>query len=357
MPIVKDKKLLVIADSPGPADSLLSLLPLLDDKVSLQVFAVGKPCDILKQNAVICLNSLDEAKRELVLFCPDAVLHTVISLLHGPFIANDLVRAARQKGLPIMMFQDFWANHRWPNNREMFPNWDSVLTVDDLAKQFLLNDSYTGEVYVTGNPAYDKFFSIDSLSERRRLRKALDIAIDRPVVIYAGQGTSASLSADEEAFAFLCDVLRLLSPTPAIIVRAHPRSESVYHYQKYSEGLHLIHTPEFLLTDELLPVADVIVSMFSSNLIHASILDIPAVSLILPKVRDRLVEIRLDDFPLNITGATHGVYEPDLQKTAEYFRKLFDQKAPRPKARRTHFSPGATERTLQAILSFIGRLE
>lgn len=345
-------KILIVVDSPGPADSIASILKPLGEHAQLLVLAIGKACDVLREYPITCIDDERIGLDKLSAFKPDLFLQGISSLVNGPFISNNLTRSAKGLGYKVVVFQDFWANHRWPTNLAMFPNWDSILTVDNLALDFIKSDGFKGEILVTGNPAYDKFFEVDVLTERTRLRRMLDLPADRKIVLYVGQGTPATLEPDIEAFTFMFEVLRKIEIQPALIVRAHPRAETISHYQKNSAGLEIIHTPEFFLTDELLPIADVVVSMFATNLIHASILGLPTVSLMLPKVSARLKEINLDDFPLNTIESTTPIYETDHSKAVQIFSKLLsDDRDSRFKQKRPdQLKPGAIQRTVEAIL-------
>ena len=86
--------------------------------------------------------------------------------------------------------------------------------------------------------------------------------------------------------------------------------------------------PPALATDELLPIADVVIATYSTSLVHAALMQIPAVSLMLPEAGlKKMQTINLSDFPLNQIAAAIGVYENNLNFLAEVLIKLRDETA------------------------------
>ena len=77
------------------------------------------------------------------------------------------------------------------------------------------------------------------------------------------------------------------------------------------------------LSDELLPMADVIVAMYSTNLVHACYLRLPGISIMLPDAgQKRMQAINMADFPPNQVGATIGIYEPELAKLVKTLERV-----------------------------------
>ena len=343
-------KILLIVDSPGPADSFSVFLPRLAKIAEVKVLALAKAYPILKNFGAEEVATGEQIAAVVDLFKPEIFLPAISSLVQGPYLLNDSVKLAKAKSIPVFLFQDFWSNHRHPSNFAMMSFWDAVATVDNLAADLLKDDKYQGQIFVTGNPAYDKFFHGEFETKRKQARKKLGIPDDRKLVLYVGQGSATNLFSDVPTFKLLCEALELLKDPVLLSVRPHPRSESIEHYQKFSADLEMVHTPEFFLTDELLPAADLVISMYASNLVHASILGVPTISILLPGAGRKALELcRLDDFPLNNGKGTLGFYENSAEKLAETISEVL-----KGKIKQTHpdFKSGAADRLASAVKIF-----
>ena len=120
----------------------------------------------------------------------------------------------------------------------------------------------------------------------------------------------------------------------------------------------IIDTSTVSFTEELLPAADIIISMSGTNLIHACYLRIPAVSILLPDAgRSILQQLGLDDFPPNTSGASIGVYKPVTEKLSLLIERILTDSAYRSAIRHTQeeyfLADGrAAERVATAVNQF-----
>ncbi len=320
-------KLLLVVDAPGPAEFIAPVIPLLQKSYELALVAVkDSPAKILASFTPQRCDREDDAAGIWRARQPNALIAGMSSLAQGPYAVKRFTELAHAEKKPVICFQDYWANHRWPMNRAMMPHWNAVLVPDARAERYLREDGYQGTVAVTGNPSFDKFRAVDVAAERTRLRAQLKIPDSSFVILYSGTGTPQSEGEDKATFVFLAEAIRALrkaQPRIALIARPHPRDERPRRYEEYAPDLLHLDTSAVPLTDDLLPIADAIVSMYSTNLIHACYLRIPAISVLLPDAgRKRLAQIHLDDFPPNETGASIGVYENSVPRLTEIFEKL-----------------------------------
>ena len=123
-------------------------------------------------------------------------------------------------------------------------------------------------------------------------------------------------------------------PDTRVVIHPHPRDEDPGRYARMAPRLSLIDPSKIKVADRLLPIADVVVSMYSTTLLHACSLRIPAVSILLRQGgRSRLRSIGLNDFPPNQTGASIGIYEPRGKMLIETLRKIKEDKRYRERIR------------------------
>ncbi|MDP3770233.1 MAG: hypothetical protein U1A25_03280 [Candidatus Sungbacteria bacterium] len=310
----KRKKILCVADAPGPAEFLAPVIPLLCAHHDTSVVAVGTAMDILGQYQPRRCNDEGQASEIYADINPDYVVSAISSLTHGPYVNNRLIAAAYENGVPVICLQDYWANHRVPHNQGIIPMLAEVCVSDDFAASLWKEDGFTGYIDVTGNPAFDRFTAMDVAAERSRLRNLFGLTPRDRVIVFAGQGTPKHIESDKKTFAYVTDAIRAVkSDIPIkLIMRAHPRAVETVYYTELAAGIEIIDTSFARLSDDILPAADVVVSMFSTNLVHACYLRIPAISVLLPEQgRAVLKAVGLDDFPPNILGASMGIYEED----------------------------------------------
>ncbi len=355
-------KILIVVDAPGPAEFIAPVIPEFRSKnYELRIVAVKEsPEKILKKYGPIRCDSESEAEPIYKKFNPDVLLMAMSSLITGPYVSPKFTELAHHDGKKIIYFQDLWGTHRWPVNFKVMNYWDAILTLDEFGKKLILDDGYPGKIYAAGSPAFDCFRKVDVAKERKRLRQKFHIPKDAFVIFYAGAGTPAGWKDDEATFKFLAKAVGILQKNNENIVfiaHQHPRDEKPGRYQTLAPDLNYLDVSKIALSEEILPMADVVVGMYATNLIHACYLRIPGISILLPNAGGkRLLEnLSLKDFPTNALGATIGIYKEDIDQLVGKFKKLMMDESYRKKwtaNQKKFFSFGrktATEKVAEAI--------
>lgn len=354
------KKILIVVDAPGPAEFIAPVIPKLKS-YSLKLVTVGEsPTKVLAKYKPIRCDS--ESKAELIFkkFNPDVLLVAMSSLVTGPYVNPKFTELAHRDRKKIICFQDLWGNHRWPVNSKVMKYWDAILTLDELGKKLILENGYRGKVYATGSPAFDRFRKVDVAKERKRLRRKFHIPENAFIIFYAGAGTPAGWRDDEETFKFLAKTVGVLqkeNKDVIFVAHQHPRDEKPGRYQKLAPHLKYFDASKTAFSEEIVPMMDVVVGMYATNLIHACYLRIPGISILLPNAGGKrlLKNLRLKNFPTNTLGATIGIYKKDAGRLVSEFKKLMHNSAYRKKIaanQKKFFSFGkktATEKAAEAI--------
>ena len=354
-------KILCIADAPGPAEFLAPVIPLLLKGNDVSIVAVGTAMSVLEPLGAMRCDNESAVVDVFVNSKPDFLVSAISSLTHGPYVNNAFLEIARERNVPVICLQDIWGNHRMPQNKDIMSRINAVCVMDEYAASLWREDGFAKDIFITGSPAFDRFVVLDVKKERARLRAQLHLDDTDRVILFAGQGTPQHIEADKKTFAFITQAIRRLSAgTPVkLIARYHPRAIETGYYEEYAHGIEMINTSGLhaQFSDEILPIADVIVSMFSTNLVHACYVRIPGVSVLSPEWgRAILNNIGLDDFPPNTMRATAGIYGSDPVELTDIFTKIFSDESFRSrmkKAQEDNFSldAKAAERAKNAIIS------
>ena len=324
-----------MVDAPGPAEFIEMAIPLLKQKSEVEIAAVkNSPYEVLRKFKPQRCDTQAEAELLYKKFAPDLLVTAVSSLITEPLEKHVLfhfTNFANADKKPIICFQDFWANHRWPVNFHLLDYWNKMLVPDDLSKRFLLEDGYKGEIVVTGNPSFDRFGELDVKKDREWLRKKFGVEKDDFVIMYLGRGTPASFWADEITFPFFAKTIKQLQEKIGarrrilVILRPHPRDEDPGRYKRMAPDLPYLDASEFPSTDDLLPIADLMAGMYATNHIHACYMRIPGVVILLPNAGKKIMDkISLPDFPPNQLGATIGIYEENVELLTNTIIKIMD---------------------------------
>lgn len=354
------KTILCIADAPGPAEFLAPVVPLFTKDAEV-IIAVGTAMSILKPFGAIACDDEVQVDDIFAQIKPNVLVSAISSLTSGPYVNNRFIKLAREGNIPVISLQDIWGNHRMAQNKEIISLITAVCAPDEFAGSLWKEDGFNGEIFVTGNPAFDRFAMLDVAKERNRLRAQLHIDNNDRVICYAGQGTPYHIEADKKTFAYVTEAIRGLARNIPIklIARHHPRAVETEYYKEYSHGIETIDTSSFAFTDEILSAVDVVVSICSTNLIHACFLRIPAVSVLLPEQgRALLKEIGLDDFSPNSMGASMGVYDQDPAVLQRMLEAIFTNESLRDRMRKSQeknfpLNGGAAERVVKVIQKFM----
>lgn len=329
------KKILIVVDAPGPAEFIAPVIPLLKKSAAIQIVAAHKSASAIlkKYRPVECFKESDAANiyRKT---SPDLIVVAMSSLVLGPFVNDEFIKLAKQDHKKTISFQDAWANHRWPVNAKFVNNFSSILTIDELAENLLLQDGYKGRVVVTGSPSFDELRKINVGRQRSTLRKKFGVKEKELVILHTGTGTPQSWKEDEITFKLLAAAVRILKknhPGLKFFSHPHPRDTEPGRYRRLAPDLNIEQASKIRDAKDLLPIADVIVGMYATNLIHACYLKIPAISVLLPNAgKKRLAKVSLPDFPPNVVGATIGIYKNSPKELAEIIEEIYSD----PKSRK-----------------------
>ena len=324
-------KILVLVDSPGTADMIRPVWPLLSRHSDCRLVAAHQSAAkiLIQCQPTYCVD-LITAQTIYENIKPDLIVTGVSSLSKEPNVINELTKRAVISGRPTIALQDYWGNHRSPHNRPMLAYWQKILVPDAWARDYLLIDNYQGKVVIVGQPGWERCLTVNLVQERSKFRAAAGLNSDNFTLLWPGSAAPNFEETDESSFRFLLETLTLIKPTPSLIARPHPRDEDLSRYERLAQEFNIIlrQPPPALATDELLPIADVVIATYSTSLVHAALMQIPAVSLMLPEAGlKKMQTINLSDFPLNQIAAAIGVYENNVNFLAEVLIKLRDETA------------------------------
>ena len=328
------KKIMIVVDAPGPAEFIEMVIPMLAKKAELLVVTVNTKANaaykVLKKYNPLRCDREENAEAIFKKFDPDILAVATSSLVLGPYSNSRFTEIAHKANKKIICFQDYWANHRWPMNYKMMPYWQKILAPDELAKKFLLEDGFAGEIVITGNPGFDKFIKFNKEKERKWLREKFGAGENDFIMVYVGRGTPQSWEYDEITFDFFAKSAKSAMAEEKnkkilVAVRPHPRDENPKRYDKFSDGLNLLDTSGFPSSSDLLPIFDFVTGMQSTNHIEACYLQIPAACFILPNAGKLALEkISLADFPPNLVGASIGIYSSNTEKFKDIILKTMN---------------------------------
>jgi len=308
---------------------LAPVIPFLRGYAEVAIIAVGTACDILKPFGVMRCDDESQATDLFDTIKPDLFVSAISSLTHGPYVNRAYIDAACAAGIPVVCLQDIWGNHRMPQNRGIISKLNAVCALDDYAASLWREDGFTGDIIITGNPAFAGCILRDVKKERKDLRAILRIDENDHVILFAGQGTPQHHDADKATFRFVADAIRLLLPDLPItlIARAHPRTVETAYYHGYSRDIKILDTSQYEFADMILPAVDGVIAMFSTLLVQACFMRIPAISVLLPQQgRVSLQDVGLNDFPPNRMGASIGIYDEESSVLADVIKHIFYDK-------------------------------
>lgn len=142
----------------------------------------------------------------------------------GGVIPTTFTNACRNRKIPIVAVDDYWASHCMMINWEELP--DMICVQDELAKNLLLESwgsrGYcSNQVIVTGQPAFDRFKDTDCRSANKQLRTLLKLDKGWPIIFFPGQ-----IYGMAEALLIVVEALNSISRPVYFIMRDHPRVAS-----------------------------------------------------------------------------------------------------------------------------------
>jgi hypothetical protein len=228
-----------------------------------------------------------------------------------------LTLAARERGIPTIAVLDFWGNYsrRFSDkptydNRKYLP--DMICVPDVIAFNDMIGEGFDKDkLVVTGNPYFDDIaaskeqFTGDRRDEsRKEYRRQVVLFASQPIELYYGSSMGYTektaledlLSCIEEAGdVWFC-------PNTTIVIRPHPKEDP--EELRAVADRHAVHyfidskTP----LREAIMASDIVLSPFSTMLVDAALLGVPAISLQPGLCRDDLL-------PTNKLGITYPVFK------------------------------------------------
>jgi len=184
-------------------------------------------------------------------------------------IEEQVARAARERGIPLFVVEDFPGNYRHRPGARL----DGLFVEDDAQREWHASCGVPSDrIYCVSNPRYDSLRGVDRNTLRDKTRASLQVG-KRRVVLWAGQPDEAR---SYEALERLLPALA--RQEMALLFKAHPRD------RLYGEGAYgvlsglawcrdVTSEPE---TMSLCCAADLVITQFSSVGVEAGYLGTPA---------------------------------------------------------------------------------
>lgn len=202
-------------------------------------------------------------------------------------VGRDLAVILKGK-CPVIALQDYWGARLWTDwvGLECRPD---LICVNDEVGARIVSDAWHGfsadRIKITGYPALDRFVGYDIAAGAARARKKLNICEQMPVVFFGGQTRRTG-----DVLTEVINALNELGKPTYLVPRRHPRMadnapeqiviwESALNY--FNRGIVIADSSPCDI-QELIAVADVIVSAFSTVLVEASVLRKPNISVLYP---------------------------------------------------------------------------
>lgn len=231
------------------------------------------------------------------------MLLTGMSSGGGP--GRDLISKLHGKSITVLV-QDLWGMEPSYRRREFQP--DYVITNDEIGKKILCDswpDLDPKHVFTTGFVALDTYATMDSAGRGKRVREALDLKKNLPLVLFAGQGLMTAF-----ALAEVVHVLNLIDADFYFIPHPHPRMLDDYGTEVWlwkkalAQFRGRLVVDRFPCTSEQLIAAaaanGVVISMYSTMLLEAGALRAQAISVLYPEtgMKAMFAETGQRQFPL-----------------------------------------------------------
>ncbi len=255
-----------------------------------------------------------------------------------------LVMAGFEIGKPVLVVEDIWGAYQ-PLSKNESP---AVTVIDTPSIEILKrNAPNIQQFFVTGNPAFDKYASLNVPDERAKLRKELGIE-NKFLIAYAGQVTPNN----PESLSWIVESLR---DNDMLYFGRHPRDNRAYAdiLGKAQSKLLTVENRSF---DSLIPAADLVVTHYSTVGLTAALLGVDVMNLNVegdaPPYDGMVMP---NEYPLVISGASIGV-----SSRQEFKEKLNDIESLKPgldKGRNENYANDgkSAERVADAAYKLIGQ--
>lgn len=346
----------------GSVNACLPVITILKDRgIPVSVYAEGAALDRLAGSlALITKQDINSLLESIV---PLLVIVTPSTPTPGAIVPIELTDRAKQKNIPVIFVEDNWSGHS-SQSWNFMP--DAVCVVDDFARK-LVKKSWPyypeSNIHVTGAPVFDKFVSVDRESAKHKLRVALNLNENWPVIFFAGEVWGMT-----EAVPMFIKALNNLGVPIYLILRDHPNivlsdapDEFKRIYSKYSESLKNLKIGEIidsrkLTSEEVNSGADVVVGICSTMLVEACYMRKPVLSIWTPEIGQALFEVAQNTFAeMPITNLGSALKAESVDEIKSCLRQILDGNTiSMAKAQEEHFkTDGLSGRRLaEAILKY-----
>ncbi len=138
-------------------------------------------------------------------------------------------------------------------------------TTDVFVRSYQLDGLYEGSILETGYPRNDLTLNLDQQAYRQKLSR-LGIKVDKKIVLYAptwkGSNVHKPKNEADDIIQFIMELQsKIDSSEYNVLVKVHP---FIYKYIKNREEIRDICIPDYLDTNEILGVVDILITDYSS---------------------------------------------------------------------------------------------
>jgi len=325
-------KVLAAARHPGPAESIAAVVKKLRDKGNdvlllsvknntpetkihggsedifkmkfldnIEISKIGYTGDIISLTPNIIKNVFEE-------YNPDKVIVGCSADPSGEQIGIEevVLTIANCKSIDSVQVLDGW--DVW------FPRINGVLAdkyavIDDLNKTICINRGIpSNRIFITGNPSMDIYTAAVKQQISNKLKTDLKIPKNKRILIYFGQAEVSEGSPDH--YTTLKWVINSMKPSDILIFSKHPRDQR--DYSKALNFKNCIYDLD-INSDELLHIANICITHYSTMGLKSSIMNIPTICILLHEDA-RSIRDLCGSIPLDINGGCYiAISEAEVQ--------------------------------------------
>lgn len=272
----------------GSVNVCLPVVTILKDRrIPVSVYAEGSAYERFKDK----FSFIPECKIDDLLDFVKPSLVVATCAVVGGAIPIEMTRKAKQRDLPVVLIEEMWAGHSafiW----DVLP--DGVCVMDRFSKDLILKswpDYLESRIHVTGTPIFDKFINVQVRAAKHKMREALGLDENWPVVFFPGTGLVSGMA---DAVGMLVEALNSLNIPVYLILRDHP-SVSFSRASEYRDMLRnlkigqIVDSSEFT-SDEVNAGSDIVIGTFSTMTVGACYMRKPVLIIWTSEVGRTLVE-------------------------------------------------------------------
>lgn len=172
--------------------------------------------------------------------------------------------------------------------------------IDELNKAICINRGlYSERIFITGNPSMDYYKTEIKEYVSDKLKLDLDISKSKRILVYFGQAEVSNGSPDH--YITLKWVINSMKPSDILIFSKHPRDHR--DYSKVLNFDNCIYDLD-INSDELLNIADICITHYSTMGLKSAIMNIPTICILLNEDA-RSTRDFCGSIPLDINGGCY----------------------------------------------------